>query len=152
MINPKISWQVLESISEDDPESEYIQYKTYTEEGSFIPGEYITKSFRIWNNFNGRTDVNDAKDAVLVMAFKNFEDNFLLNLMSVTIDNKTFNDLEIDIDRAIVEIGTLSGIANSGSDINESNYKDITLSLGPIPENIKSDLKSLYLYLEFTNE
>jgi hypothetical protein len=86
------------------------------------------------------------------MAFKNFEDNFLLNLMSVTIDNKTFNDLEIDIDRAIVEIGTLSGIANSGSDINESNYKDITLSLGPIPENIKSDLKSLYLYLEFTNE
>lgn len=151
MENPKISWQVHESINSDNS-YEYVQYKSYTEEGSFIPGDYITKSFRVWNNHNGRIDVKDAKNCTLIMAFKNFEDSFLLNLMKVTVDGVEHSNLEIDIDRAVVDIGDLSGIANTGTDSHVSNYSDIEISIGPIPSNIKSDLKGLYFYLEFLNE
>lgn len=151
MDNPKISWQVHESIDSDN-NYEYVQYKSYTEEGSFIPGDYIKKTFRVWNNHNGRVDVRDAKDCTLVLAFKNFEDSFLLNLMQVTVDGVEHSNLEIDIDRAVVDIGDLSGVANTGTDSHASNYKNIEISIGPIPSNIKSDLKGLYFYLEFLNE
>ena len=151
MDNPKISWQVHEPVDSDD-NYEYVQYKSYTEEGSFIPGNYITKYFRVWNNYNGRIDVKDAKDCVLILAFKNFEDSFLLNLTKVIVDGIEHSDLEIDIDRAVIDIGDLSGIANSGTDSNASNYRDIAISIGPIPNNIRSDLKSLYFYLEFLYE
>lgn len=152
MNNPKISWQVREIINEDENNYEYIQYKSYTEEGSFVPGNYIQKSFRVWNNHNGKIDVNDAKDCSLILAFKNFEDSFLLHLMQVNVDGVNHSVLDIDIDRAVVNIGDLSGVANSGTENNSTNYRDITITIGPIPNNIKSDLKGLYLYLEFLNE
>ena len=78
----------------------------------------------------------------------NFEDSFLLSLIDVAINNVNY-PLEIDIDKGIVNIGDLSGVANAGNDSNESNYKNIQLTIGPIPENIKSELKSMYLYLEY---
>lgn len=152
MDNPKISWQVLEYVDLNNEETEYVQYKSYTEEGSFIPGDYIRKVFRVWNNHNGKTDVKDAKDCTLVMAFKNFEDSFLLNLMKVTVNGVEHSNLPIDIDRAVIDIGDLSGVANTGTGLHTSNYKDIDILIGPIPNNIKSDLKSLYFYLEFLNE
>ena len=65
MDNPKISWQVLEYVDSNNEETEYVQYKSYTEEGSFIPGDYIRKVFRVWNNHNGKTDVKDAKGLFL---------------------------------------------------------------------------------------
>ena len=147
--SPKISWQVQEI---EDNLVEYVQYKSYTEEGSFIPGDYVVKNFRVWNNISGKKDVQDAKNCSLVLAFRNFEDNFLLNLLRITVDGVEHTEVEIDIDRAVVEIGDLSGIANTGTDAHESNYKNIEISIGPLPNNIKSELKGLYFYLEYTNE
>jgi hypothetical protein len=34
--NPRISWQIREGAI-DEEDSEYVQYKTYTEEGSLVP-------------------------------------------------------------------------------------------------------------------
>jgi hypothetical protein len=152
MNSPKISWQVLEAIGVNDHDEEYVQYKSYTEEGSYIPGDYVQKKFRVWNNYAGKDDVQNAANCTLVIAFKNFEDNFLLNLLQITVDGVVFNNLEIDIDRAVLDIGDLSGIANTGTAAHKSNYKNIEINIGPIPNNIKSELKGLYFYLEYTNE
>jgi hypothetical protein len=149
MNSPRISWQILENI--DQNTFEYVQYKTYTEEGSYIPGEFLTKRIQVWNNHSGKEDVQDAKDAVLVIAFKTYEDSFLLNLVSVAIDGVNY-PLEIDVDKGIVNIGNLSGVANAGLPSNESNYKTIDITIGPIPPNIKSELKSMYFYLEYVTE
>ena len=145
MNNPKISWRVLEEIAPE--EFEFVQHKSYTEEGSFVPGDYIQQTIQVWNNFLGTESVLDAESCNLIIAFKKFEDNFLLNLIEIQIDD-TVLDIEIDIDKGVVPIGTLSGAANNGSSLNTDNYKTIHLSIGPIPENIKSELKSMYFYLE----
>lgn len=150
MNNPRISWQILEEVAFD--EYEYVQYKTYTEEGSFIPGDIITKTIQVWNNYLGTEDVQDALNCSLVIAFKNFEDNFLLNLMSVKIHGRENVDLVIDVDRAVIDLGDLSGIANAGTNSYESNYKTIEISIGPIPNNIKSELKGIYFYLEYSTK
>ena len=150
MNSPRISWQILENIIND--EYEYIQYKTYTEEGSFIPGDIISKTIQIWNNYQGLEDVQDANNCKLVMAFKAFEDSFLLNLMTVQIDNNDTVELEIDVDRGIIELGTLSGLANNGTASNNTNYRTIHFTIGPLPDNIKSELKGLYFYLEYDSE
>ena len=147
---PRISWQILEQVSIDD--YEYVQYKSYTEEGSFIPGDIITKTIQVWNNYLGTEDVQDAKDCSLVIAFKNFEDNFLLNIMDVKISGRENETMTIDVDRGVISIGDLSGIANTGTNSHESNYRTIDISIGPIPNNIKSELKGLYFYLEYSTE
>jgi hypothetical protein len=150
MNGPRISWQILDQVAID--EYEYVQYKTYTEEGSFIPGDIITKKIQVWNNYLGTEDVQDALDCALVVGFKNFEDNFLLNLMDIKVIGRENLKLEIDVDRGVISIGDLSGVANTGTNSHETNYRTIELSIGPIPNNIKSELKGLYFYLEYSTK
>lgn len=151
MLNsPKISWHVLEEIDVD--EFEYTQYKTYDEEGSYVPTETINKTLRVWNNYIGQEDVSDAKECKLIISFKNFEDNFLLNLIKIQVDTGEPDSLEIDVDKGLINIGNLSGVANNGSDLNKTNYKDLHISIGPLPDNVKSELKSMYFYLEYIEE
>ena len=145
---PKISWHVLEEIQNN--EYEYMQCKTYNEEGSYTPGEVISKSLQVWNNCNGNKAVQDAKDCKLVISFKHFEDNILLHLIKVKVDEREEVPLSIDVDRGFVDIGTIYGDANNGSSLNSSNYKTLVIKIGPIPENIKSELKSMYFYLEYS--
>ena len=150
MDKPKISWHVLEEINSND--FEYMQCKTYNEEGSYIPGETISKTVQVWNNCSGSKPVQNAKDCKLIVCFKHFEDNTLLRLIRVQIDEQEELPLEVDIDRGFIELGTLSGDANNGSSSNNANYKTIHFTIGPIPNNIKSELKSMYFYLEYNLE
>ena len=146
MDKARISWQILEELSESD--YEYIQYKNYTEEGSFIPGDIVKKTILVWNNYLGTEDRESIYNSKLVFSFKDYEDNFLLNLIRVSIDDGAEQSLSIDMDKGIVLLGDLSGSANNGAVSNTSNFKKINLSIGPIPNNIKSDLKNLYMYVE----
>lgn len=147
MEKPRISWHVLEEVAVDS--YEYIQYKVYDEEGSYTPTETIEKTIQVWNNYCGRTDVADLTNCRLVISFKNFEDNYLLRLIKVQINESSYMDLELDLDKGIIEIGNLSGTANNGTSVNTSNYKTIHFSIGPLPNNLKSELKSMYFYLEY---
>lgn len=148
---PRISWRLLEEVDGTDDEFEFVQRKTYTEEGSFIPGDYIIKTMQVWNNHLGTEDVQDATQCSLVISFKNFENNFLINLMEIEVDGVK-KQIELDVDGGVVSIGDLSGIANTGTSSHELNYKTIKFTLGPIPDNIKSELKSMYFYLEYTGK
>ena len=150
MEKPKISWHVLEEINPND--FEYVQYKVYDEEGSYTSTETVEKTIQVWNNFGGKNDVLDALSCKLVVSFKNFEDNFLLNLVQVQIGEGAYLPLEIDIDKGLIDIGNLSGAANNGSSLNNSNYKTIHFTIGPLPNNIKSELKSMYFYLEYDRD
>ena len=149
MANPKITWQVYE---DGEDYNEYIPVRNYTEEGSFTSGEYINKQIRVWNNYYGSTDVDDAKNCNLVLAFKSYEDNFLLHLIKIKTDVDDWVYPTIDTDRGIVPMKDLSGLANNGTLSNYENYCDIEISIGPLPENMRCELKSLYFYLEYNKQ
>ena len=72
--------------------------------------------------------------------------------MDVKISGRENETMAIDVDRGVISIGDLSGIANTGTNSHESNYRTIDISIGPIPNNIKSELKGLYFYLEYSAE
>ena len=150
MKNPRITWQVLDEIDYD--EFEYNTYKNYTEEDSLIPGRILKKTIRVWNNYLGTEDIQDVKNATLVLGFKTYEDNFLLNLIQVSIDGSELKELDIDMNGGTIFFGNLSGETNNGREANHTNYKTIDIEIGPIPDNIKSELKSLYFYLEYKVE
>ena len=91
----------------------------------------------------GKNEIDDALNVKLILSFKQYEDNFLLNLLTVrSVDTNTILEPTIDIDRAVYDIGNLYG--NAGG-----TFKEIELSIGPIPANLRSELKSLIFYLEY---
>ena len=135
-MDAKISWMIYE-------DEVFVPYNTYMADGVYTTGEIISKRIQVWNNYRGTVAVDDAIDAKLVLSFKQYEDNFLLNLLTVKdADTNTVLEPTIDIDRAIYNIGSLYG--NAGG-----TYKEIELNIGPLPANLKSELKSLVFYLEY---
>lgn len=135
-MNTKISWMIYE-------DEVFVPYNTYMADGVYTTGEVISKRIQVWNNYRGSVAVDDAIDVKLVLSFKQYEDNFLLNLLTVKdADTNTVLEPTIDIDRAIYNIGSLYG--NAGG-----TYKEIELNIGPLPANLKSELKSLVFYLEY---
>ena len=145
MMSPKISWYVLEDI---DGLLEYSPKRTHSMEGSYAPGDTLTLKIQLWNNRLGMEDVENAIDAKLVLFFKNYEDNYLLKLCKVKLNDDEPKPVTIGMDRGIFEVGTISGGANNGSDLNLDNYVEFELQIGPIPNNIKSELKGLILDVE----
>ena len=135
-MDAKISWMIYE-------DEVFVPYNTYMADGVYTTGEIISKRIQVWNNYRGTVAVDDAIDIKLVLSFKQYEDNFLLNLLTVKdADSNTVLEPTIDIDRAIYNIGSLYG--NAGG-----TYKEIELNIGPLPANLKSELKSLVFYLEY---
>ena len=135
-MDAKISWMIYE-------DEVFVPYNTYMADGVYTTGEVISKRIQVWNNYRGTVAVDDAIDIKLVLSFKQYEDNFLLNLLTVKdADSNTVLEPTIDIDRAIYNIGSLYG--NAGG-----TYKEIELNIGPLPANLKSELKSLVFYLEY---
>lgn len=148
MMAPKTTWYVLEDI---DGVFEYSPKRTHDMEGSYSPGDIMSIKIQLWNNRLGIEDVQDAVNAKLVLFFKNYEDNYLLKLCKVKLHNEEAKPVTIDMDRGIFELGTISGGANNGSDLNVDNYIEFELQIGAIPTNIKSELKGLVLDVEYDN-
>lgn len=135
-MSAKISWMIYE-------DETYLPYNTYMADGTYSTDEVITRRIQVWNNYQGTTTVDDIINAKLVLSFKRYEDNFLLNLLTVKSisDNKIIEPV-IDIDRAVYDFGTLYGSVGG-------TYKEFELSIGPLPANLKSELKSLIFYLDY---
>ena len=119
MITPKITWYVLEDI---DGLYEYSPKRTHDLEGSYAPNDTIRVKIQIWNNRLGTEDVQDAKNAKLCLFFKNYEDNYMLKLCKIKFNNEEPQPLDIDMDRGLISLGSISGGANNGSDLNTDNY------------------------------
>lgn len=144
---PKISWYILESI---DGYYEFSPKRTHDMEGSYAPNDIISVKIQVWNNRLGQEDVKDAENAKLSLFFKNYEDNYLLKLCKIKFgDDEESIPLEIDMDRGIIPLGTLSGGANNGSELNIDNYHEFELIIGPLPSNLKSELKGLIIDVEY---
>jgi len=148
MMAPKTTWYVLEDI---DGLFEYSPKRTHDMEGSYAPGDTLSVKIQLWNNRLGMEDVQDAINSKLVVFFKNYEDNYLLKLCKVKLNNEEAKPVTIDMDRGIFNLGTISGGANNGSDLNTDNYVEFELQIGAIPMNVKSELKGLILDVEYDN-
>lgn len=148
MMAPKTTWYVLEDV---DGLFEYSPKRTHDMEGSYAPGDTLSVKIQLWNNRLGMEDVQDATNAKLVIFFKNYEDNYLLKLCKVKLNNEEAKPVTIDMDRGIFNLGTISGGANNGSDLNTDNYVEFELQIGAIPMNVKSELKGLILDVEYDN-
>lgn len=148
MMAPKTTWYVLEDI---DGLFEYSPKRTHDMDGSYAPGDTLSVKIQLWNNRLGMEDVQDATNAKLVIFFKNYEDNYLLKLCKVKLNNEEAKPVTIDMDRGLFNLGTISGGANNGSDLNTDNYVEFELQIGAIPMNVKSELKSLVLDVEYDN-
>lgn len=144
MVEPKITWYVLEDI---DGEYEYSPKKTYEAEGSYEPNDTLRLKIQGWNNRLGNDDVQNVENGKLVIYFKNYEDNYLLKLCKIKFGNDEPKSLTIDMDRGYIDIGNISGGANNGSELNTDNYIEFELLIGPFPSNIKSELKGLLLMI-----
>lgn len=148
MMAPKTTWYVLEDI---DGLFEYSPKRTHDMDGSYAPGDTLSVKMQLWNNRLGMEDVQDATNAKLVIFFKNYEDNYLLKLCKVKLNNEEAKPVTIDMDRGLFNLGTISGGANNGSDLNTDNYVEFELQIGAIPMNVKSELKGLVLDVEYDN-
>lgn len=148
MMAPKTTWYVLEDI---DGLFEYSPKRTHDMDGSYAPGDTLSVKIQLWNNRLGMEDVQDATNAKLVIFFKNYEDNYLLKLCKVKLNNEEAKPVTIDMDRGVFNLGTISGGANNGSDLNTDNYVEFELQIGAIPMNVKSELKGLVLDVEYDN-
>lgn len=144
---PKITWFILEDI---DGLYQYSAKRTHDMEGSYAPGDVISMKMQLWNNRRGAEDVADAKNAKLVLFFKNYEDNYLLKLCKINFENK-IKPITIDMDRGEFDLRTISGGANNGTELNTDNFLEFELQIGPIPPNVKSELKGLILDVEYDN-
>ena len=135
-MNAKISWMVYE-------DETYLPYNTYMAEGTYTTDEVIKRKIQVWNNYQGASSVDDIINAKLILSFKRYEDNFLLNLITIRLvqENRILEPV-IDMDRAIYDFGTLYGYAGG-------NCKEIEIIIGPLPANLKSELKSLIFYLDY---
>ena len=135
-MSAKISWMIYE-------DEAFMPYNTYMADGAYTAGDIILRRIQIWNNYRGTDAVDDVIDANLILSFKQYEDNFLLNLIEIRLPGDSeYTKPKIDTDRAVFELGTLYGDAGG-------TYKEIEIKIGPIPENMKSELKSLVLYLDY---
>lgn len=148
MMSPKTTWYVLEDI---DGLFEYSPKRTHDMEGSYAPGDTVSIKIQLWNNRLGTEDVQDAVNAKLVIFFKNYEDNYLLKLCKIKLNDEEAKPVTIDMDRGLFNLGTISGGANNGSDLNTDNYIEFELQIGAIPMNAKSELKGLILDVEYDN-
>ena len=148
MMAPKTTWYVLEDI---DGLFEYSPKRTHDMDGSYAPGDTLSVKIQLWNNRLGMEDVQDATNAKLVIFFKNYEDNYLLKLCKVKLNNEEAKPVTIDMDRGLFNLGTISGGAYNGSDLNTDNYVEFELQIGAIPMNVKSELKGLVLDVEYDN-
>ena len=131
LLKPIFTWLV------QNDNDDYEACKKYTEPGALQVGDELVKNIRIYNGYGG-VQVENSYNTKLVIAFKNYEDNFLLNLIEVKVNDSDYEKLEIDIDRGSVSLGT----------IYKNSFVDIKIKIGPIPENINSGLKSVIFYLE----
>lgn len=135
-MSAKISWMIYE-------DETYLPYNTYMADGTYSANDVITRRIQVWNNYQGISSVDDIVNAKLVLSFKNFEDNFLLNLISIrSVRDNRILEPTIDSDRAIYDFGTLYGTVGG-------TYKELEMTIGPLPANLRSELKSLIFYLDY---
>ena len=142
MDNPIISWYIYDN-------DEYIQEEDYYL-GSYNSNSQIQLNIQVWNNRYGSKEVETIKDTRFVVFFDNIEDAALLKYCSISIDNSSFIEPEIELDRAIFNIGELSGQINDGleTDNNKINYKNICLLFSDFDGILKNGLKNMYLDIE----
>lgn len=144
MSSADVSWYIKE------PDDTYIACTEYFA-GSCNSKEDFILYLDLWNNrWNNKEDVDDMVDAKLVISFLNAEDSILLSLCTVQIEDNDFVKVEtMDLNKGVVNIGTISGQKNNGNENNIYNHKKIIIKFSNIPNNLRDGLKSMFLDVQF---
>ena len=132
------------------------KYNNYRDIDELFAGTYtnynpISVDLRIWNNKFGTEDVDDLENFVVNLYFDKYEDNSLLQFLTVS-----YNDIEevpINVANNIATATFLNnvvikGTANSGSDENTDNYINLKIQFkidDPAINLKNNDFKSLFI-------
>lgn len=144
MKKPELTWYVKE------PDDSYVAYDDYYA-GSCNSTEDLIVDIEVWNNrWNNKEDVADMTNAKLVISFSTAEDSVLLSLCKVKVNNDEFIKPDTsEFNRALVNLGTISGAQNNGTSSNTKNYKKISIKFSGMPDNIKDGLRSMFLDVQY---
>jgi hypothetical protein len=120
--------------------------------GTYTNNKPISIDIQIWNNKYGTTDVDDLENFVLNLYFDKYEDNSLLQF--ITLSRNDVEQIPIDIVNGVATATfyndvVIKGTANNGDpEINTDNYIDLTLTFNVNDSDIvlkNQDLKNLFL-------
>jgi hypothetical protein len=120
--------------------------------GTYTNGKPISIDIQIWNNKYGTVDVEDLENFVLNLYFDKYEDNSLLQF--ITLSRNNVEEVPIDIMNGVATATfynnvVLKGTANNGDpETNVDNYIDLTLTFNVNNSDIvlkSQDLKNLFL-------
>jgi hypothetical protein len=120
--------------------------------GTYTNGKPISIDIQIWNNKYGTVDVEDLENFVLNLYFDKYEDNSLLQF--ITLSRNNVEEVPIDVMNGVATATfynnvVLKGTANNGDpETNVDNYIDLTLTFNVNNSDIvlkSQDLKNLFL-------
>jgi len=142
MQEPIITWHVLHNDTEEQKDRHYA--------GSFVPGDKLNLSLRVWNNQWGDTKVKTVVNGKIIVYFSKLEDSYLLQYCSFVI-NKQLKRVQIINNKAYVELDTdLQGNIDDG--YATDNYVDINIELGPITDGMEKSMKHLVVDLKYDTQ
>ena len=140
---PQIQWFIVE-----DGEA-YSSPEYYA--GSTMIGQTMQVKMQVWNNRWGQEIVKDATNCRVNISFGSLEDSALLSMTKMIV-NKTEIQGTITNKILTIPIGKdLLGNINSGSvTVADDNYFEFILQFGPVTEDMKREIKKLYVDLDYT--
>lgn len=143
----KITWFIRKS-----PEDSYTPSNDYYF-GSINGNNTTSIYIQVWNNYQGLTDIEDIKNAKLIIKTLTLDDSYLFDYLTVKVNGITKVPVSYSDVKYGVTIGTLSGAANNGSENNQNKLVDknmcnIELVIKNVSHKIKEDIKNLILNIE----
>lgn len=145
--SPRITWKIKKNYSDNYSltNSDYYYGNINGSDGASF---YI----QIWNNYNGSIDVDNLKDATLIVKTLNIDDSYLLNLLSIS---SIVDGNETSITKTIINdvkssfyIGTLYGYSNNGNEdsqesLPQKNMITLKVTIDKTDYKVKENLKNL---------
>lgn len=141
-MSTKISWYVQEEEDYSQNNEHYL--------GSFSPQDEIILKLQVWNNRYGTTIVDTIVTSRLSVCFDNYEDGSILKYCTISINDSSFESLDIQGNKGVVNLGMLSGNYNNGLDTSDNafNFKNIVVKFTDLPQNLKNGIKNMILDIE----
>lgn len=146
MKKANISWLIKNNQNNYD-----LSYDYYL--GNINGNEDTSITIQVWNNYQGFEDAETIHDAKLILKTTSIDDSYIFDYLTVRVNKTTKKLIKYSDVKYGVQIGTLSGLKNNGSETSQEalgnkNMCTIELIFNAIDFKVKEGLKHLVLDIE----